>query len=242
MAHAPIPSSPMRKARLAGALYLVVILTGMFAEAFVRERLVVPGNAAATARAILAHETLFRFGFTAQVLTVLSNLPLAILLYDLFRVVDRNLARLMVAFILVATAVETASLVNHFAPLTLLESTRSLGAFPPEQVQALAYASLRAQPIGFALSLVFFGFDILVTGWLCLKSTFLPRTIGILMGLAGVCYVANSFLIFLAPAVHGRMFPFILMPCLVGEGAFTLWLLLKGVDAAAWEAQRRGEG
>lgn len=100
----------------------------------------------------------------------------------------------------------------------------------------MAHATLRIQSTRFALGLALRGFGILLTGRVSIRSTFLPRAVGALMALAGLCYEVNSLLVFLAPRLQGLLFPSILMPCLLGEGAFSLWLITKGLDLPEWEA------
>jgi hypothetical protein len=170
-----VQASPQIYARIAGLLYLIIIAGGLFAEAWVRERLVVSGDAAATARNILAHELLYRLGFAAGIVVCLCNLPLALIFYEFFKLVNRSLALLAAFFILVATAIESVNLLNHFAPLILLGGRRYLNVFTAEQLQALAYVSLRLQSVGYNISPAVFGFYCLVTGYLIFRSTFLPR-------------------------------------------------------------------
>src|ERR671932_2480975 len=112
-------TSPRQLARIAGSLYLINILGGAFASGFVPAMLVVSGDAVATARNIQAHELLYRLGLAAHVVVTVTNVPLGVIFYELFRVVNRRLALLDACFILVATAIEAAGLLNQFAPLAL---------------------------------------------------------------------------------------------------------------------------
>jgi hypothetical protein len=111
---------PQLYARIAGGLYLIVIVGGIFAEVFVRGRLVVHGDAAATAHNIQTHELLYRVGFVAEVFYCVCNVPLALILYNLFKMVNKNLALMMVFSAFVTDAIEGVSLLAHFAPLLLL--------------------------------------------------------------------------------------------------------------------------
>jgi predicted transporter len=112
-----------------------------------------------------------------------------------------------------------------------------LKAFTPEQLQALSYVSLRTHDSGFAMGLVFFGAACLVVGYLIIRSGYLPRTLGALMQVAGVCYITNSFALIAWPALGAKLFPFILLPPFVAELSMALWLLVKGVDAERWKAR-----
>src|SRR5208282_3576998 len=154
-------ASPRVQARIAGFLYLIVIVGGIFAETFVRGRLVVHGDAAATAHNIMTHELLYRLGFAAEVFYLACNVPLTIIFYGLFKVVNKNVALLEAIFGLVSTAIEGVSLLAHYAPLVLLGRGGYLSAFTTEQLQAAAYLSIQLFEGGFAISLVFFGFDCL---------------------------------------------------------------------------------
>lgn len=146
---------------------------------------------------------------------------------------------LMAFFILVATAIESVNLLNHFAPLILLGGRSYLNVFTTEQLQALAYVSLRLQSAGYNISLAVFGFYCLVTGYLIFRSTFLPRILGVLMATDGLCYLTNSFANFLAPGFAAGLFPYILVPCFVAELSLCLWLLVVGVNVPKWEEKAR---
>src|SRR2546428_4632954 len=115
-------TSPRRRARMAGALYLITIVGGAFATTIVPAMVLVAGNAAATAANIQTHELLYRLGLVAHILVTVTNVPLAVIFYDLFKVVNRRLALLDACFILVATAIEAAVLLIEAAPLFLLGS------------------------------------------------------------------------------------------------------------------------
>lgn len=225
---------PRTAARIAGVLYLVIIAGGLFAEVFVREQVFVFGDAAATARNILENELLYRLGFAAHLFYLACALPVALILYEMFRRVNAHLALLALLFNLVAIAVEAGNLLNHFAPLRILAGA-GLEGLGPEQSQALAYASLRLFSTGFGISLTFFGFFCLVTGHLIYRSGFLPRLIGALMVLAGTCYLVNSFSLFIAPGFAALLFPWILVPCLVAELSLALWLVVVGLNEGKWE-------
>jgi|SRR5579859_721713 len=227
---------PRLKARIAGGLYLIVIAGGILAEIVVRERLTVAGDAAATARNILANQMLYRAGFAAEVGTCACNMPLAIIFYDLFKGVNRSLAWLVVFCTLVGTAVEAVSLLNHFAPLLLLQGGSYLSAFTTGQLQALAYMSLQLFTQGFSIALVFFGVYCLSLGYLILRSTFMPRVIGGLLAVEGLCYLINSYANFLAPGFATQFLAYLQISG-VAEIALCLWLLVMGVNEQRWKEQ-----
>jgi hypothetical protein len=234
MSNRAVDTAPYAYARIAGALYLVVIVMGLFAEGFVRGRLTAFGDAAATADGILADELLFRLGLAAGIVLLVCNVPLTLVFYHLFKVVHQGAAALVACFLLLGTAVESVSLLFHHAPLVLLGGTDDLAALDAGQAQALTLVSLRLREATFTISLVFFACYCLLAGYLVLTSTFLPRAVGALLVVAGACYLTNGLAYFLAPGIAARLVPFILVPCFVAELSLSLRLLLGGVDATRW--------
>lgn len=215
---------------------MIVIVGGIFAEIFVRGRLVIHGNTAATAHNIQAHELLYRLGFVVEVFYCACNIPLTLILYNLFKVINKNVALLMVFFGLVANAIESVSLLGHLGPLVLLGGGHFLSAFTAEQLQDAAYLSVQLFDHGFAICLVFFGFDCLTMAYLIVYSKFLPRLIGVLLAIEGSGYLINSFSLFLAPALQARIFPYFTTTA-IAEVALCLWLLVMGVDVQRWKEQ-----
>ena len=231
----PAGASPRRLARMAGALYLINIVGGAFAIGFVPALVVVSGDAAATAHNIQAHELLYRSGLAAHVVVTLTNIPLAVIFYELFKLVNRRLALLDAFFILVATAIEAAGLVNQFASLVLLGSSHYTSALPAAQLQALAYLPLDLASLDYSVHTVFFGFDILCMAYLVYRSTFLPTAIGALLAIDGLAYLVYSFADFLVPGFAAQLVPWIQVPALLGEGSLCLWLLVFGVNGERWQ-------
>jgi hypothetical protein len=236
-----VEMSPKLKARIAGFLYLIVIIFGAFAELGVRARLVVPGDPAATARNILAHQGLYRLGFAAEVFYLVCNVPLTVIFYDLFKVVNQKVALLEAIFGLVSTAVEAVSLLAHYAPIVILGGASYLSAFTPGQLQAASYLSLQLFEGGFAICLVFFGFDCFALAYLIVNSRFFPRIIGGALAIEGVGYLVNSFAAFLAPQLQARIFPYF-MPTALAEVALALWLLVMGLNETRWKEQACATG
>jgi hypothetical protein len=227
-------ASPRRLARIGGALYLINIVAGGFAIGFVDARLFV-SDLATTVDNIQTNELLYRSGLAAHVLVTVTNVPLAVIFYELFKVVSRRLALLDAAFILVATAIEAAGLVNEFTPLALLGEGAARTDLTAAQVQALTSLSGDLSDVGYDLHTVFFGFDILIVAYLILRSRFLPRAIGILLAIDGAAYLIYSFADVLAPAFAADLVPWIQAPALIGEGALCLWLLFVGIDVTRWK-------
>lgn len=229
-------ASPRLKARLAGLLYLIVMVATGY-DIFVLFKLMAPGDAAATAHNILSSEQVFRQGFAADVLAGPCYIGVTLFLYELLRPVNRSISLLAAFLSLVATGIGGANMVTLIAPLVLLGGAPYLAAFTPDQLQALALAFLKLHALGYQISVVFFAFYMILLGWLIVGSTFLPRLIGVLLVIESACALIYSFSTFLAPAFAARLFPAILAPGILGEGSLTLWLLLVGVNAAKWKEQ-----
>jgi hypothetical protein len=234
-----IETSPQLYARIGGALYLIIIVIGLFGEAFVRDRLIVSGDAAATAANIQSHESLWRFHIAAELFLLICAVALLLILYALLRPVSRDLALLAVFINLISIGIEAATTMRLLEALFPLGNSGYLQAFTPEQLYAMASLSLKSHVYGFGVSLLFFACFCLIIGYLIFKSGYLPKGIGILMEIAGVCYLTNSFALILSPPLANRLFPAILLPAFVGEAALCLWLLVKGVNVAKWEAGAR---
>ncbi len=227
--------SPQNYARICGVLYLYIIVAGIFAELFVRSRLVVSADAAVTASNIVANESLFRIGFSGELMHLACDVAVAMILYALLRPVDRNIALLAAFMRLACDIILAVASLSHFAALRLLGDADYLQTFPPDQRQTLALLALKLHGDGYAISLVFFGFACLSLGYLIFRSGYLPRTIGALLAIAGACYLINSFALFLAPAFAATLFPALFVPIFAAELSLTLWLIVRGVDAAKWE-------
>jgi hypothetical protein len=235
MATGTVEASPQTYARSGGLLYLVLIVAGVIGELFVRGTLIVPGDAMATANNIMASKSLWRIGIAGDLIMHVCDVPVMLVLYVLLRPVNRNLALLAVLFNLVQTAVLVANKLNLLVPLFLLGSQDYLTALAPGQRQALAYVFLKTHDYGFGIGLIFFGFVCLVEGYLIFKSGYLPGILGVLMQIAGVCYLTNSFALLLAPSFAAQLFPLILVPAFIAETSLGLWLLVKGVNVPKWE-------
>src|SRR5947209_16609524 len=229
-------ASPRQLARMAGVFYLINILLGAFAIGIV-PAMVIVSDPATTFHNIQTHELLYRAGLAAHAVVTLTNIPLAVIFYELFKVVNRRLALLDAFFILVATAIEAAGLVNQFTPLVLLSNAHYTSALPAAQLHALAYLPLDLSSIDYSLHTVFFAFDIILMAYLVYRSTFLPKAIGVLLAIDGVAYLVYSFADFLAPGFAGNLVPWIQFPALLGEGSFCLWLLIVSVDVERWKAR-----
>jgi hypothetical protein len=162
---------------------------------------------------------------------------LTLVFYVLLRPVNRDLALLAVFFNLVVIAIEAVSALQLVATLFPLGNADYLKALDPNQLHAAAYLATKSWEYGFGVALIFFGCECLILGYLIFRSGYLPRAVGVLMQIAGLCYLTNSFALILSPALAARLFPGVLLPALLGEGSLCLWLLAKGVNVSKWNAR-----
>jgi hypothetical protein len=225
------PTATLRSyARVAGILYLVVIVCAGFAEGYVRAGIIVPGDAAATAENIAAAESLFRLGLVADLVAFLSDAGIAVLLYVLLRPVDRTLSLVAAALRLIAhPAIGSVNLLNHFGALLVLGSGVPLGGFDAAQLETLALLLLEAHGIGYLIAGAFFGVHLLVLGHLLFRSALFPGVLGVLIGIAGLGYLAESFGVLLFPGLAAALGVVVAAAAIAGEVPLALWLAVKGV-------------
>ena len=185
----------------------------------------------------MASEMLFRLGIVGNLFTFIANIFLALALYQLLKVVNKNVASLMVILFLVGVPIAMLNELTQLAVLQLLGDAGYLQAYADNQLQALAYLFLRLHDQGLLIAHIFFGLWLLPMGYLVYKSSFIPRIVGVLLGIAGVGYVVQSFAAFLGYNVNIILFTGL------GELVFLLWLLIKGVDTERWNElfSRQGE-
>jgi hypothetical protein len=221
--------SPIVRARVAGALYLVSNMFAPFTLLYLPSRFIVRGDAAATARNIIASESLFRLGIVGNLFTFIANIFLALALYQLLKVVHKNMAALMVILFLVGIPIAMLNEVTQLAVLRLLSGADYLNAYATDQLQAIVYLLLGLHDQGLLIAHIFFGLWLLPMGYLVFQSGFLPKFVGVLLVIAGVGYVVQSFAAFLGYNLNIIMFTGL------GELVFLLWLLIKGVKAELWQ-------
>jgi Domain of unknown function (DUF4386) len=219
---------PLKKtARIAGAIYLSMVVIGPFGLIYVPTKLIVRGNAAATADNILAHETMFRLAILADLIGAVIFICLGIALYKLLSDVSRTWAGLMIAFVLVSAAVGFLNTLNNIAALTLFHGADFLAVFDKPQRDALAYLFVRMHSQGILINEIFWGLWLFPFGLLVFRSGFLPRFIGVWLMINCFGYVALSVTALFFPEYYGPAFKWA-QPVLFGELAIMLWLLIKG--------------
>lgn len=227
---------PQVYARVGGVLYLLIIALGLVQELFIRGRIPVGGDAAATFASLQKMELLWRTGIAAELLMMIASITLSMVLYVLLRPVHKELALLALLFNAIAVTVESAFAMQLVEALFPLGRNAYLTAFTPGQLQAMTALALKAHIFGFGIALLLFGPFLLVAGYLIFRSGYLPKLLGVLCSLAGLAYLVNGFSLVLAPQLAGRVFSIIAGPAFLGETAVAVWLLVKGVDNERWRS------
>ncbi|MCH2236586.1 MAG: DUF4386 domain-containing protein [Blastomonas sp.] len=211
-------------ARLAGLTYLGTIVCGVYAEVLVRGALFVRGDAVATAQAVFASETLFRFGLIADLAMLACYIVVTILLYGLFRKGSPYLRATAAAFSLIGIAVLACDTLLLAMVLRLPDLAQ-----PSSSLSGTAYLLLRVHGDGYKISLVFFGAYCLLLSWLIWRERIIPIAVGVMVAAAGACNVINSLAWLGAPQWAVRLPQYFTMPTLLGELALALWLLIFGI-------------
>ena len=220
-------SSATNPGRFAGWLYILTSIFGFFAMGYVPDNLIVHGNAAATASNIVAHETLFRLGIAAELIGMAGFIFVADALYDLLKGVNRRHASLMVTLIVVSVPIAFVNELNSIAALVLVRGGDFLSAFESPQRYAAAMFFLNLHGRGFVVAEIFWGLWLFPLALLVYRSRFLPRFLGVWLGLAGVAWVIVSVSGILLPQYQNNVYGYA-QPAILGEIAFMLWLTIKG--------------
>lgn len=231
---ATLSESPVAMARLTGLLYLFIMVSAMFAEGFVRSNLIVSHDDAATFRSISTHASLWRTGIIADVLTTICDIAVAAFLFCILKPVGQVLSTHAAFFRLAYSAIMAGAAGFLIIPLALIKDRAGQSGEALSQAQALVSFSVKMHAVTFEVGLVLFGVHLVLIGILILRSRFLPRVIGVMLAFAGLCYITNSLLGFMAQALADKLFPWILLPGFVAEGTLTLWLLIMGVNRERW--------
>ncbi|MCL4262030.1 MAG: DUF4386 family protein [Anaerolineae bacterium] len=223
--------SPLVYARTAGVLYLLLAPLGIFGILYVPMTLIAPGDAAATANNVIASESLFRLSIVAALMTQLVNLLLVLLLYKLLKPVNKQIAVLMVIFLLAAVPIAMLNELNQVVVLLLLSGAEYLTVFTAVQLQSLSLLFINLHEYGIYIAGIFWGLWLFPMGYLVFRSGFLPRILGVLLMIGCFGYLIDSFTAFLLPGFGVEVAAFTFW----GEVLLPLWLLIKGVNVERWE-------
>ncbi len=213
--------------RFAGLLYVLTSIAGFFAMGYVPGKLIVHGNVTATAQNIAGSEMLFRLGIAGAIVGQTGFIFVALALYDLLKGVSRRQASLMVILIVVSIPVAFMNELNSIAALFLIRGADFLSVIEKPQRDALAMLFLKLHVQGFVLAEMFWGLWLFPLGLLVYRSRFLPRFLGVWLGVAGVAWIIESLTGILWPLYQDKMDSY-LQPAIIGEIVFMLWLLIKG--------------
>ena len=221
--------SPKTKARLAGGLFLATIVGGIVAQAFIGDRLIVTGDAAATARNYVENASLIRLAFAIFMVEMTCQIATTALMYDLLAPVDRSLSRMAALFGYVGSGIKAMARLFFYAPLFVLGGTSYLSAFDNSQLEAIAYLLIRINTLGTQIALIFFGVGTVLLGYLMYRATFLPRILGVLTLIGGA-----AWLTFVYPPLGLRLLIPIGLFALVTSALKIGWFLIRGVDERKW--------
>lgn len=222
-----------RYAKVAGVLFLVSLIAGGFGEGYMASRLIVANDAAATVANINNFDFMYRLGFAAFLLESFSDIALALIFYALLKPVSKELSLLAAFFGLMATALFAFAELFYLAPVSFMR-VGPLNAFSTDQINALVWLSLRFYQFAGMVFTAYYGIGWIVRGYLMFRSGYLPKLLGVLMGIGGAGFVARNFLLVLAPAYAS---PLLLMLLFPGGLLLMAWLLAKGVDMPQWNAR-----
>jgi Domain of unknown function (DUF4386) len=220
-------SSIKNPGRFAGLLYVLTSIVGFFAMGYIPEKLIIHGNTAATVNNIAAHEMLFRFGIAGQLISQAAFIFVAFALYKLLAGVDRRHASLMVILIVVSIPIAFVNELNSLAAVALVRGADVLSIVEKPQRDALAMLFLNLHGRGLVVAELFWGLWLFPLGLLVYRSRFLPRFLGVWLGLAGAAWVILSLVSVVLPQYQSEVYTYT-QPAVFGEIAFMLWLLIKG--------------
>lgn len=223
-------NSTKNTGRLAGLLWVLVGVTTGFSLGYVRSKLIVSADAAATAANIVAFESLFRASIASSILTQIFLLFFGVTIFRLFKGVNKTLATVFFASVLVGASVGIVNSLNNLGALLVLTNPAYLKAFQPEQINAMAMIFLRLNNFGIGLLEIFSGFFLFALGLLIIRSGYLPRVLGILLMIGACAFPINTFSKILIPQFHPALITQLTMLLnALGPLATMLWLLIKGV-------------
>ncbi len=216
-----------KAARIAGIIYLSMIFVAPFSMLYVPNKLIVRGNATATAENILAHETMFRLSIFGDLVGQVIFICLGVAFFRLLREVNKTWAMLMLSFVLVSSAVCFLNVLNDVAALVLFRGSEFLTVFDKPQRDALGMLFLRLYSHGQFIAEIFWGLWLFPLGLLIYRSGFIPRFIGVWLMINCFGWLLLSFTALFFQKNYNALFGY-LQPVLFGEMALMLWLLIKG--------------
>lgn len=227
-----------KTARIAGLLFLVMVVFGLAAEIFFRQKVFSSGNAADVADAVLSNILLYRMGIMSDMVMTISYLFTALVLYKIFCIVNKNLAAVMVAFATAGCVVLLINILNELAPLYILSGNDFLNAFTNSQQQSLAMLFYNLYQQGYMIGQIFFSLWVLPLGMLIYKSGFMPKILGILFGIETAFGLITVGVHFLSPNVI--LETFLMLPMMIAEFSFMFYLLIRGMNESKLPFRKGG--
>ena len=221
-------NSLKKTARLAGLLYVIMCIPTPYALMYVPSHILVDGDATATTRNMLVHEFLFRLSIVSQFFSMIVFVLLAFVLYRLFKALNGQYAKLVVAFVVVQVPMVFLFETFNFTSLKIAKG-EILQTVQTEQKHNLVMLLLSMHDYGMMILEIFWGLWLLPFGILVYKSQFIPRIFGLCLLIGGIGWVSNSITFLLFPAYHPFISKFIMVIGAVGEFPIILWLLIVGV-------------
>lgn len=228
-------TSPLVYARVAGVMYLIALALAISSRFLISSNLIVPGDAVITTNNIMASEGLFRSSIVIWLVMQMVYLVKPLILYKIFKPVNKNHAVLMVILILVAIPIAFINELNKFAVLLLLKGGDYLTIIGADQLNSQVMFFLDLHEHGIYIANIFWGLWLLPLGYLVYKSDFLPRILGVLLIIGGFGYLIDSLTFFLFPSYKAIVTLIVLGPNFISEFALYIWLLIKGVNIEKWE-------
>ena len=231
-------NSTKKTARIAGALYVLLALTGVFSLIYVPTALVVFGDAAATAENIRSSELLFRSGILSGLVSNVIFVFLVLALYRLLKETSHNQAMLMVTLVVISVATGFANTINQLGALIALSGADFLSVFEKPELDAVAYLFIRLNSWGIQIIQIFWGLWLFPFGLLVYRCGFIPKILGVLLMIAGFGYLLGSFMFQIVPQYDDALSTFIMI-LEMGELPIIFWLLIVGAKAQSEERQIR---
>lgn len=226
-------STQKRYGRIAGLLYLIIIISGIFSEGVVRSSLVADGNSQTTVENIVNSEMMFRLGFASDIIMVLADISIALVFYLMLKHVSKSLSLLSAMFRLAQAIIIGVNLMNHFGVILVINSSELANAFDSDKLSSAVMFLMEAHSYGYLLSGVFFGFSCIVLSYLIKRSEYLPSFFGILIGVAGFFYIMDSFTQFIVPEFSEITEILVIIAAVVSEISFAIWLIVKGAISSS---------
>jgi len=221
--------SNKKMGRFAGLLFLILIITGVFAEFFVRQKLYVLNDPIATTQNIIENQWFFRLGFVSDLVMSTMFFIYGYVLYLIFKPVNKNLSLFLVLCVVISVAMFCQNSLSQFSVLELLINTNYSEVFKPEQLQALSMFFQNIHTKGYYVNQIFYGLYLFPLGYMIIKSGIVPKIIGVFLILGFIGDMVDFVVYFLFPNAESILLDNITVPADIGEISLCLWFLIMGI-------------